>query len=173
MSKQRLVMWAVVVAFVGVWCLTVSLNSLRRCFLKSLTLATIISTTWVLLAGVTFGLYDYELRRANETENDLLSLAFPWAGFALGLVMAKECFLAFGGSDPYTFVIFWAVLLIIAETVGRHQGGVTNVTSRYKELQLCDCLHAPPLMKAFYFSVGGVFYALDALFRSYTHARQK
>lgn len=166
-SLQRLVLWAVVTAFFCVWLVTVSVKFIRHRVLRSLVLATAISTAWVLLAGVGLGLYDYELRRANkaskasETENYLLSLAFPWAGFALGLVAAKECFLAFGGSDVFSFVVFWAVLLLIAETVGRHYGNVTNVTSRYRELQLCDCLHAPAPMKAFYFSVGGVFFALD------------
>jgi len=105
-------------------------------------------------------MYDYELKDVTPSENTFLSIAFPLAGFALGMVFVKKAFRALGGHSPYTFVVFWSVLMVCAEWLGR-KGNVRNTTQEYNTLGICGCLSAPPFMKIFYFSVGGVFYVLD------------
>lgn len=56
------------------------------------------------------------------------------------------------------FNVLYVPILIALETIAYHVFDVVNVaTSGYDGLPLCECMHAPLWMQAFYFMMGSIF----------------
>jgi hypothetical protein len=57
--------------------------------------------------------------------------------------------------------VVYLIIIIAAETIGYHVLGLHNLsTSSYPGLPICDCIHAPRFMQAFYLMIGPIYFLI-------------
>lgn len=128
-------------------------------------LSLIIAVTWTY---ATRQMYDYNMSFTSVSGVSL----FPIVGWTLALFtgyFAVNAIIKHAGVRHIAiqFVIvglFYAIAVVIAETVGYHVIGIQNIgTSAYAGLPVCDCLHAPAWMQIGYFALGPLHWVITKI----------
>ncbi len=67
----------------------------------------------------------------------------------------------------FLFMLFYWIVLIVAETLAFHVFGFKNLGgANYAGLPICDCIHSPHWMQAVYLSMGPIYITIIYLFKS-------
>ena len=140
---------------------------LWKTLLKYLTIASVISLIWQLIAGK-------EYRYAFPFPVILGMNSYTLVIWALGLVSVMILYdlieykfkLDTETKKIITFLLFYWIALIIVETIAVHVFNFRDLaTIQYKGLPLCDCIHAKWWMKIVYFCMGPLMYLMTRLFK--------
>ena len=128
---------------------------------RKLLLSFFISFLWVLIAG---NRYSYNFIGTETIGSNF----FPFILWGIGLFFAVELFNLFRKEVLkerkqrrafLIFCLFYAVFLILVETIGYHILGIHNdAMASYSGLPVCDCMHAVWWMKIVYFCLGPIYY---------------
>ncbi len=130
----------------------------RKSAIKNLLLSSAVALLWLLIAHKEYGY--------NTRMFQLFGLnTFPLFAWALGLFAALHLFSCWVRTTPgrqlLFFTLFYAVALIVLESVAYHLFHIRNLAmAAYSGLALGACLHAPLWMKIAYFALGPIYAGL-------------
>lgn len=129
--------------------------------MKKFVLAYLVSLIWVLLAH---SQYNYSFMTVSFWGMDFA--LYPLICWGAGLFLTYHIYEYFFSKknlrhDFFRFVVFYSVLLILAETIAYWVFGVHNLAaSSYSGLPICNCLHGVWWLKVAYFLLGPLYFLI-------------
>ena len=124
-----------------------------------LMISSALSLVWLFISKSQYGY--------NQNFTSLANInLFPLFAWATGLFLVYHLYPLKKNSKNFIekfllFIIFYGIILIIAETIGYYVFNIHNIaTAMYNGLPICNCLHAPLWMQISYFALGPIFYII-------------